>query len=92
MVNDLTFPICLDYVYLIARGKNTMDKNKINDQGGRRQKSDRRSNDALDSVAEKRDGENRRCDPDRREDHDPVIRITGDERRKAYRDIDILKS
>lgn len=68
-----------------------MDDKKINDKGGRRQKSDRRSKDSLDSEAEKRDGKDRRGDPDRRDEPDPVIRITGDERRKAYRDIDILE-
>ena len=53
-------------------------------------KKDRRTAD-LDPVSEKRKGQDRRCWSDRREDEDdPVIRITGDERRKAYRDVDIV--
>ena len=67
-----------------------MDEPKIEDNGGRRLKKDRRTAD-LDPVSEKRKGQDRRCWSDRREDEDdPVIRITGDERRKAYRDVDIV--
>ena len=68
-----------------------MDDDKIKDSGGRRQKRDRRSDAPVDPEAEKRDGKDRRRGSDRRDEPDPVIRITGDERRKAYRDIDILE-
>jgi hypothetical protein len=41
-------------------------------------------------VLEKRAGQERRNGPDRRRTPDPVIRITGDERRKALRELDII--
>ena len=68
-----------------------MDDDKIKDSGGRRQKRDRRSDATVDPEAEKRDGKDRRCGSERRDEPDPVIRITGDERRKAYRELDILE-
>jgi hypothetical protein len=41
-------------------------------------------------VLEKRAGSERRNGLDRRRTPDPVIRITGDERRKALRELDII--
>lgn len=64
-----------------------MNDDKIKDKGGRRWKDDRRNSVSLDSAQEKRKGRDCKCGGDRRDDEDPVIRITGDERRKAFRDI-----
>jgi len=66
-----------------------MENKKIEDKGGRRLKVDRRSHISFDPVLEKRKAEDRRCGSDRRYEDDPVIRITGDERRKVFRDIDL---
>ena len=63
-----------------------MNDDKIKDKGGRRWQDDRRTGDASDAVLGKRRGRDRRRGSDRRDGDDPVIRITGDERRKAFRD------
>ena len=58
------------------------------DKGGRRCLSKRRSNLAARPVLEKRASQDRRSGQDRRTNPDPVIRITGDERRQALREMD----
>ena len=60
------------------------------DKGGRRFIFKRRSHMPLEPVLEKRAGQERRNGLDRRTAPDPVIRITGDERRKALRELDII--
>jgi len=60
-----------------------------NDKGGRRFFSKRRSNLPARPVLEKRDSQECRSGQDRRRKPDPVIRITGDERRRALRELDI---
>jgi hypothetical protein len=64
-----------------------MNDDKIKDKGGRRQKDDRRTGVSFASIPEKRKGLDRRGGRDRRDVEDPVIRITEDERREAFRDI-----
>ena len=59
------------------------------DQGGRRHLTKRRSYSPVRPVLEKRDSQERRAGQDRRTNPDPVIRITGDERREALRKLDI---
>ena len=59
------------------------------DQGGRRFLTQRRSHLPGRPVLEKRDSQERRTGQDRRTNPDPVIRITGDERREALRKLDI---
>ena len=60
------------------------------DKGGRRLLFMRRSHIPAGPVLEKRAGQERRNGPDRRRTPDPVIRITGDERRQALRKLDII--
>ena len=60
------------------------------DKGGRRLLFMRRSLILAGPVLEKRAGPERRNGLDRRRTPDPVIRITGDERRKALRELDII--
>ncbi len=67
-----------------------MNDNQIKDKGGRREQVDRRTPSPVAHVSEKRKGKDRRCGSDRRDSPDPIIRITGDERRKAFWDIDIF--
>ena len=59
------------------------------DKGGRRFHSKRRSHVPARPVLEKRASQERRNGLDRRRNPDPVIRITGDERRRALRELDI---
>jgi len=59
------------------------------DKGGRRFHSKRRDHLPARPVLEKRDRQERRTGQDRRRNPDPVIRITGDERREALRKLDI---
>ena len=67
-----------------------MNDSQIKDKGGRRQNGDRRTPSSVEPVSEKRKGNDRRCGSDRRDNPDPIVRITGDERRKAYWEIDIF--
>jgi len=60
------------------------------DQGGRRNLSKRRSNLPVRPVLEKRASQDRRSGQDRRRNPDPVIRIIGDERRQALRELDTI--
>ena len=60
------------------------------DKGGRRYPFKRRNTIPAGPVLEKRAGQERRSGQDRRRIPDPVIRIIGDERRKALRELDIL--
>ena len=60
------------------------------DQGGRRYRFKRRNTIPVGPVLEKRAGEERRSGHDRRRNPDPVIRIIGDERRRALREMDTL--
>jgi hypothetical protein len=53
-------------------------------RGGRRSATDRRLGAFSGPVLEKRSGRNRRTGFDRRRFKDPIIRIVGDERRKAF--------
>ena len=62
----------------------------MNDKGGRRLLFMRRNRMLAGPVLEKRAGQERRNGLDRRRTPDPVIRITGDERRKALRELDII--
>jgi hypothetical protein len=57
------------------------------DKGGRRFPSQRRSRLPIKPVLEKRTLHERRSGQDRRTNPDPVIRITGDERRRAFREL-----
>lgn len=57
------------------------------DKGGRRFPSQRRGQLPKKPVLEKRALQERRSGLDRRTNPDPIIRITGDERRKAFRDL-----
>ena len=57
------------------------------DKGGRRFPTQRRSRLPVKPVLEKRTLQERRSGLDRRSNPDPVIRITGDERRLAFRDL-----
>ena len=59
------------------------------DQGGRRYQFKRRNQITAGPVLEKRASQERRSGQDRRRSSDPVIRITGDERRRALRGLDI---
>ena len=59
------------------------------DKGGRRYLTKRRSHFPARPVLEKRASQERRTGQDRRRNPDPVIRITGDERREALRKLDI---
>ena len=58
------------------------------DKGGRRSLYDRRLQADWGPVLEKRSGRHRRSGFDRRRIKDPIIRITGDERRKVFQDFD----
>jgi hypothetical protein len=58
------------------------------DKGGRRYPSQRRRRLPAKPVLEKRTLQERRSGRDRRTNPDPVIRITGDERRQALRELD----
>lgn len=60
------------------------------DKGGRRFPSQRRSRTPARPVLEKRASQERRSGQDRRRNPDPVIRIIGDERRKALRELDTI--
>jgi len=60
------------------------------DKGGRRAVSIRRSHSPVRPVLEKRASQDRRNGLDRRRNPDPVVRITGDERRKALRELDSI--
>ena len=60
------------------------------DQGGRRFPSQRRGFLPARPVLEKRASQERRSGQDRRANPDPVIRITGDERRRAFRELDFI--
>ena len=57
----------------------------INDNGGRRSGYDQRIYRYPGPVLEKRKSRDRRNQSDRRKEKDPVLRIVGDERRKAMR-------
>ena len=57
------------------------------DNGGRRTLEDRRYSIYLGPVLEKRRGKDRRNGLDRRQIRDPVLRIVGDERREAMRNL-----
>jgi hypothetical protein len=56
----------------------------FSDKGGRRSKKDRRYRAYFGPVLEKRAGQNRRSGHDRRKFRNPIIRITGDERREVF--------
>lgn len=58
------------------------------DNGGRRLSLNRRWHRHAGPVLEKRAGQERRSGLDRRRMPDPVVRIIGDERRKALREMD----
>ncbi len=60
------------------------------DKGGRRYLFKRRNTIPAGPVLEKRASEERRSGQDRRRNPDPVIRIIGDERRKALRELDTI--
>jgi len=60
------------------------------DKGGRRAVSIRRNHSPARPVLEKRASQDRRKGLDRRRNPDPIIRITGDERRKALRELDSI--
>ena len=60
------------------------------DKGGRRFGLNRRWHRYAGPVLEKRSADERRSGLDRRRNPDPVIRIIGDERRKALRELDTL--
>jgi len=60
------------------------------DKGGRRFPSQRRGCLPARPVLEKRASQERRSGQDRRRNPDPVIRISGDERRKALRELDTI--
>lgn len=62
----------------------------IKDKGGRRLIFKRRGQLPAGPVLEKRAGQERRRGLDRRRHPDPVIRISGDERRKALRELDTI--
>ena len=57
------------------------------DNGGRRTLENRRYYIHLGAVLEKRRGKDRRNGFDRRKVRDPVLRIIGDERREAMRNL-----
>ena len=57
------------------------------DNSGRRKLEDRRYHIHLGPVLEKRRSRDRRNRFDRRKIRDPMVRIVGDERRKALRDL-----
>jgi len=63
-----------------------------NDQGGRRHLTKRRDHLPERPVLEKSASQDRRSGQDRRRKPDPVIRITGDERRKALRGLGPLSN
>ena len=58
------------------------------DKGGRRLRFKRRNQIPAGPVLEKRAGQERRSGMDRRRIPDPIIRIIGDERRRALREMD----
>lgn len=58
------------------------------DKGGRRLPFNRRNQEPTGPVLEKRAGLERRSGLDRRRISDPIVRILGDERRKALRKMD----
>ena len=62
-----------------------MELKPVTDRGGRRSTTDRRLVEYFGPVLEKRTGRKRRTGYDRRRFEDPIIRIAGDERRKAFR-------
>lgn len=62
----------------------------MKDKGGRRYIYKRRNQIPARPVLEKRTADERRSGLDRRRNPDPVIRIIGDERRKALRELDTL--
>ena len=63
-----------------------MNVDLFRDKGGRRSQHDRRTQAYWSPVLEKRSGRHRRSGFDRRRFKDPIIRISGDERRKVLRD------
>ena len=65
----------------------TMNSSKYQDNGGRRFRCKRRFRLPSGPVLERRRGKDRRCRIDRRKVRDPAIRIVGNERRKALRDL-----
>ena len=67
-----------------------MELKSKKDNGGRRFTYKRRGHSHAGPVLEKRAGQERRNGLDRRRTPDPVIRITGDERRKTLRELDII--
>jgi len=64
-----------------------MNIQAFRDNGGRRTLEDRRYYIHLGPVLENRRGKDRRNGCDRRKVRDPVLRITGDERREAMRNL-----
>ena len=68
----------------------TMQPPLKKDKGGRRFPSQRRSHLPARPVLEKRASQERRSGQDRRRNPDPLIRIIGDERRRALRELDTI--
>jgi hypothetical protein len=64
-----------------------MNIQTFRDNGGRRTLEDRRYYIYVGPVLEKRRGKDRRNGFERRQVRDPVVRIVGDERRKALRNL-----
>ena len=64
-----------------------MNIQTFRDNGGRRTLEDRRYYIHLGPVLEKRRSKDRRNGFERRQVRDPVVRIVGDERRKALRNL-----
>ncbi len=64
-----------------------MNIQTFRDNGGRRTLEDRRYYIYVGPVLEKRRGKDRRNGFERRHVRDPVVRIVGDERRKALRNL-----
>jgi hypothetical protein len=64
-----------------------MNIQEVRDNGGRRTLEDRRYYIHLGPVLEKRRGKDRRNGFERRQVRDPVLRIVGDERREAMRNL-----
>ena len=64
-----------------------MNIQEFRDNGGRRTLENRRYYIHLGPVLEKRRGKDRRNGSDRRNVRDPVLRIIGDERREAMRNL-----
>jgi len=59
----------------------------LKDNGGRRSGLDRRDHPYSGLILERRYGNERRDQSDRRKVKDPALRIVGDERRKAMRNL-----